>query len=109
MSLSRIFGFVTIACITTGCGPFFAPILRRERYTRADVEESARELLDLDVNQPGVHVQGKITVSIGEPTTQPTTAPATQSRVKSETPERKAARLEHEQRQAAVFAATQPA
>ncbi len=67
--------------------------VRRERYSRSDVEESSKMLVTGDV----VHA---------EPTTQPTTQSAT---APSETPEHRRLREEIEHRRAAVIAATQPA
>jgi len=66
--------------------------LRRERYSRSDVEESSTEMLSGIVQM--------------ESTTQPTTQSAT---APSESPEHRQRREEAERRRAAVIAATQPA
>lgn len=88
--------------------------VRRERYSRADVEESARMLRGLPNFGPtelqSVHVEAMVTVSMGQPTTQPTTQPVAETpTTRPETPEERAFQLEHERRMAAAAAATQPA
>lgn len=85
---------------------------RRERYTRAEIEESSRMLRGMPNLSP-VNIQGQITVTI-QPATQPSTQPAMQTSAKpatapSLTPEETALLLEAERRQAAAAAATQPA
>jgi hypothetical protein len=93
--------------------------LRKERYSREDVEESSKALTSWPTTLP-VWVEGHVAISIqsstqpaSEPTTQVATArpatsqPATTEAV--ETPEERARRLECERRVNAVQAATQPA
>jgi hypothetical protein len=83
--------------------------LRRERYTRAEVEESSRMLHGMP-NLGSVNIQAQVTVEVGTPTTQPSTQPTTQPiTTQPETPEQRAFLLESERRQAAAAAATQPA
>jgi len=73
--------------------------LRRERYSRAEVEESSRML-----------TYATLTVEVSDPTTQPATGPATEPATRpAETPEERRCRLESERRRVAAAAATQPA
>ncbi len=99
--------------------------LRRERYTRAEVEESAQVMWRIPIKVTGE--SGPLTVGQGkgetgaaqtpastraatEPTTQTAAVPATESATQPvETAEERKARLEFERRAAAVIAATQPA
>lgn len=92
--------------------------VRRERYTRAEVEGSAKALRGLPNLGPSelgsLKIEGQITIEIGEPTTQPSTQPSTRPTTRPvttrvETPEERQLRLENERRLAAVVAATQPA
>lgn len=92
--------------------------IRRERYTRAEVEESARILRGLPNIGPtelrSIKIEAQATVQVGEPTTQPSTRPATEPATQPatapvEAPEQRQFRLESERRQAAAAAATQPA
>jgi hypothetical protein len=83
--------------------------IRRERYTRADVEECSRMLHGMPNLEP-VNLRSHVAVEVGEPTTEPSTPPATPLITNhAETPEEKAFRLESQRRQAAAAAATQPA
>jgi len=79
--------------------------VRRERYTRAEVEESSRMLHGMPDLYP-LNVQAQVTLEVGKPTTQQSiqSVPA-----QPETPEERQFRLESERRQAAAAAATQPA
>ena len=75
--------------------------VRRERYSRADVEESAKMLRGMSNIGPTELRSLKI-----EPATEPTTLPLT---MPVETLEQRKFRLESERRCAAAAAATQPA
>lgn len=92
--------------------------VRRERYSRAEVEDSSRMLRGIPNLGPtdlrSIHVQAQVTVNIGEPTTHPSTQVTTQavpesSTTRLETPDERQFRLESERRQTAAKAATQPA
>jgi hypothetical protein len=87
--------------------------IRRERYTRADVEDSARMLRGryLRGSENGAPlIEGQITIQIGMPTTQSATQSATRpSTTRPLTPDELREVSESERRRAAVVAATQPA
>jgi len=85
--------------------------IRRERYTRAEVEESSRVLRGMaNLGPSGITIQGQAAVEVGPPTIEPSTQPATQPiTAQPETPEERAFLLECQRRQAAAAAATQPA
>jgi hypothetical protein len=73
--------------------------IRRERYTRADVEESTRMM-----SGP------RLLERVKSPSTEPSSQPATQSATTElETPEDRKFRVESERRKLAAAAATQPA
>jgi hypothetical protein len=80
--------------------------VRRERYTRAEVEESSRVLRGIPDIQQLNGAKGSVTIEIGGPTTRPVVQSAT---APVETPEMRQLRLESERRRAAAAAATQPA
>jgi hypothetical protein len=76
--------------------------VRRERYTRAEVEQSSLMMRG--------GLSNALSVELGPPTTQCATRPASgPASEPAETAEMRALRLEAERRQAAAAAATQPA
>jgi hypothetical protein len=88
--------------------------LRRERYSRGDVEESARMLM----NQPPIATtepwSPNLLITVNQITTQPTTEAVTQPAsqwitTQPLTPEEQANLREYERRRNAAVAATQPA
>jgi hypothetical protein len=82
--------------------------IRRERYSRADVDESSKMVGAFPFNDALEHKKpddSHITVKAGNPTTQSATQPATRAL----TPEEEHLRAEIERRRLAVIAATQPA
>jgi hypothetical protein len=101
--------------------------VRRERYSRADVEESARMLRGMsnirptDLRSLHANIESNVNFEIGAPATQTSTAPADQlatpatpstsppATAPTETADERAVRMDIERRVAAVVAATQPA
>jgi hypothetical protein len=89
--------------------------VRRERYSRAEVEESTSIMRGIpNLGPTELNITGTVTINIGNPTTeastQPVTPPATTAAtVTAETPQERRFREEAQRRQAAAAAATQPA
>jgi hypothetical protein len=100
--------------------------VRRERYSRAEVEESARMLrgisnvgpTELRAMKPQWHATIQVTQPTTGPATQPGTGPSTEPATQpeqnsvariEETPQERQFRLESERRRTAAEAATQPA
>jgi hypothetical protein len=81
--------------------------LRRERYSREDVEESTQTMAPWLTASP----LERPPCNFRHSSTQPTTSPAasTEPTTRPETPEERQLRLEYERRANAVQAATQPA
>jgi len=86
--------------------------VRRERYSRAEVDESAQMVAPYPTTNPAVEVTVHAEIGIGttQPSTRPETEPATTHPTTQElTPEQRRVLLEVERRIKAVEAATQPA